>query len=197
MRGRDIKRYSYDFADLWLINAHNGVKDKNIPPIDIDNYPAIKEYLNRYYAQLVQRQDKGDSPYNLRNCVYMDDFSKQKIVYREIGEQMDACLINDEVYINNKCYIITGQNLKQLICYLNSKLFNKLIMCETNLTGGKGIGFISKIKLLPITKSPILDELYGKLFDSADPKKIDAQIDEIIYDLFNLNEAEKDYIRNL
>ena len=35
LRGRDIKRYEYNFADLYLINTHNGVKDKNIPRIDI------------------------------------------------------------------------------------------------------------------------------------------------------------------
>ena len=207
MRGRDIKRYEYTFADLWMICTFPSRH------YNIDNFPAIKKHLLSFGIEHLEQTGKTYLVNNKKitarkkttnkwfetqdTISYWDDFSKQKIVYREIGEQMDACLINDEVYINNKCYIITGQNLKQLICYLNSKLFNKLIMCETNLTGGKGIGFISKIKLLPITKSPILDELYGKLFDSADPKKIDAQIDEIIYDLFNLNEAEKDYIRNL
>ena len=30
LRGRDIKRYGYDFADLYLINTHNGVKEKGI-----------------------------------------------------------------------------------------------------------------------------------------------------------------------
>ena len=40
LRGRDIKRYGYEWAGLWLINSHNN------PPINIDNYPAIKEHLN-------------------------------------------------------------------------------------------------------------------------------------------------------
>ncbi|MGV4459827.1 Eco57I restriction-modification methylase domain-containing protein, partial [Ornithobacterium rhinotracheale] len=34
LRGRDIKRYGYDFADLWLINTHNGLKEKGIKPIN-------------------------------------------------------------------------------------------------------------------------------------------------------------------
>ncbi|MRJ11740.1 hypothetical protein EDL98_11815, partial [Ornithobacterium rhinotracheale] len=34
LRGRDIKRYGYDFADLWLINTHNGIKEKGIKPIN-------------------------------------------------------------------------------------------------------------------------------------------------------------------
>ena len=65
LRGRDIKRYGYEFADYWLINTHNGIKDKSIEPINIDNYPAIKEHLNRYWNELVRRADKVETPYNL------------------------------------------------------------------------------------------------------------------------------------
>ncbi|WP_042007104.1 hypothetical protein, partial [Capnocytophaga canis] len=78
LRGRDIKRYGYDFADLWLINTHNGVKEKAIKPINIEDYPAIKSHLNLYYDKLKKRADKGDTPYNLRNCAYIEEFSKQK-----------------------------------------------------------------------------------------------------------------------
>src|SRR5690554_1245067 len=81
LRGRDIKRYGYDFANLWLINTHNGIKEKNIKRIDIEDYPAIKNHLNKYYSQLVKRSDKGDTPYNLRNCAYMEDFFRPKVIY--------------------------------------------------------------------------------------------------------------------
>jgi len=74
LRGRDIKRYGYDFADLWLINSHNGVKEKDIKRIQIEDYPAVKKHLHSFYSQLEKRADKGDTPYNLRNCAYMDDF---------------------------------------------------------------------------------------------------------------------------
>lgn len=72
LRGRDIKRYAYDFGDLWLINSHNGIKEKGIKPINIDDYTAIKSHLDNYYPELSKRTDKGDTPYNLRNCAYMD-----------------------------------------------------------------------------------------------------------------------------
>ena len=85
MRGKDIKRYGYDFADKWLINTHNGIKEKNIPPIDVKKYPAIKAHLDKFYNNLVKRQDKGDTPYNLRNCAYTEDFNKQKIVWKRVG----------------------------------------------------------------------------------------------------------------
>ena len=71
LRGRDIKRYGFDFANLWLIITHNGIRERSIKPIFIDDYPAIKKHLNQFYIQLEKRADKGDTPYNLRNCAYM------------------------------------------------------------------------------------------------------------------------------
>ena len=85
LRGRDIKRYEYNFADLYLINTHNGVKDKNIPRIDIKDYPAIKNHLDEYWDKISTRADKGDTPYNLRNCAYMDEFNKPKIVWGNLN----------------------------------------------------------------------------------------------------------------
>ena len=37
--------------------------------------------LDKFFDKLAKRYDKGDTPYNLRNCIYMDDFFKQKIIY--------------------------------------------------------------------------------------------------------------------
>jgi len=72
LRGRDIKRYDYDFADKWIINTHNGSKTQK--RIDVNNYPAIKEHFDQYYEKLAKRDDQGDTPYNLRCCAYMDDY---------------------------------------------------------------------------------------------------------------------------
>ncbi|MCI7131536.1 MAG: hypothetical protein MSA09_13520, partial [Lachnospiraceae bacterium] len=41
LRGRDIKRYCFTDNDLWIINTHNGIKNRDIPPIDVNDYPAI------------------------------------------------------------------------------------------------------------------------------------------------------------
>jgi hypothetical protein len=84
LRGRDIGRYKTNFSDLYLINTHNGIPGKKIPPIDIKKYPAIKEHLDQYWGKIKCREDQGITPYNLRSCVYMDDFSKQKIIYPDI-----------------------------------------------------------------------------------------------------------------
>ena len=71
LRGKDIKRYGYDWAGLWLINTHNGVKGE-LPPIDITLYPAIKAHLDSHWDRIARRSDQGIMPYNLRDCAYIN-----------------------------------------------------------------------------------------------------------------------------
>ena len=96
LRGRDIKRYGYDWAGLWLINTHNGVKGK-YPPIDINDYPAVKQHLDCYWDKLKNRDDKGVTPYNLRNCAYMDDFNKPKLCYAELSRTGNSFVFDDAI----------------------------------------------------------------------------------------------------
>src|SRR5690606_34666975 len=85
LRGRDINKYMVYQPDLYLLNTHNGVKANVIPPIDVQTtYPAIYEHLKQFMPQIQTRTDKGDHWTNLRNCVYLLDFEKPKIIYPEI-----------------------------------------------------------------------------------------------------------------
>lgn len=77
----------------------------------------------------------------------MDDLSKPKIVYREIGVEMDACMVPSDWMINNKLYMITGKHLQHLLNYLNSKIFNRIILSSANVTGGKGVDFMAEIRV--------------------------------------------------
>src|SRR5690606_39135617 len=123
LRGRDIKRYTYDFADLWLINTHNGIKENGLKPIEINDYPAVKQHLDKYYTQLVKRTDKGDTPYNLRNCAYMEDFSKQKIVWGEISDKTKFCIDLKGGFVTEATtFLMTGKSLLYLLGFLNSKV---------------------------------------------------------------------------
>ena len=193
LRGRDIKRYHYTFANLWLINVHNGIKSKNIPPINIDDYPAIKNHLNYYLPQLAKRADKGDTPFNLRNCVYMNEFFRQKIVYREISDAMDACLVESGFMLNNKCYLITGDHLVYILSFLNSKLFTKIVLPQANITGGKGEGFLSEITLVP--PSPEIEEEFTRLYELRQRGyEVDNSVEELFCSLYGLSNEETKYI---
>jgi type I restriction-modification system DNA methylase subunit len=57
LRGRDINRYFADYADLWLVNTHNGYKDN--PRIEIEKYPAIKNHLDKFWAEYFKKRRQG------------------------------------------------------------------------------------------------------------------------------------------
>ena len=78
LRGKDIQRFRAEWDKLYLINSHNGLGD--VPAVSIGDYPAVKAHLDKHYTQLEKRQDKGATPYNLRNCAYLDEFSKEKLI---------------------------------------------------------------------------------------------------------------------
>ncbi|UTC78840.1 class I SAM-dependent DNA methyltransferase [Treponema sp. OMZ 799] len=191
LRGRDIKRYSYEFADLYLINTHNGIREKNIPPIDINDYPAIKEHLDQFWDKISVRDDRGKTPYNLRNCAYMEDFSKPRIAYCEIGSEMNACLLEPEIMINNKLYMVSGNNLEFLLLFFNSKLFNKIILRSVNLTGGKGTKFLHSIYTIK-PNSEMQKQAKKLLINSSEKEK-----NEFINNIYSLTKTEIKYLDNI
>ena len=120
LRGRDIKRYGYNWANLWLINTHNGIRGK-LERIHIEDYPAVKAHLDHYWDRISKRADKGDTPYNLRNCAYLEDFSKPKIVFQEIVQESQFFYDMDGRFIcNDTCLIIVGKELSFLLGVLNN-----------------------------------------------------------------------------
>ena len=108
---------------------------------------------------------------------------------------MNACKVEEGIFVNNKCYIITGESLEYLICILNSKIFNKLLLTDANLTGGKGKGFLNLIsipKLDPNDQKPYLS-LYNQMMNTKNEKEriiIDNKIDELVYGLYQLTQDE-------
>ena len=130
LRGKDIKRNTYDFKDLYLITTHNGYEDT--PAIDVTDYPAVKDWLdseqwnNKQHLgtsseRLAARTDKGRTPYNLRDCKYMDDFSRQKIMFSRISGNEPCFALDDDGYMTNDTgYIITGDHLDYLLEQLTS-----------------------------------------------------------------------------
>ena len=119
LRGRDIKRYGYNWAGLYLIATHNGYG--TVPRIDIKDYPAVKKHLDEHWAEISKRSDKGDTPYNLRNCAYMDDFSKPKIVWGNLSLNASFAKAPSGMFINAPCVMITPFS-DYLLAVLNSKL---------------------------------------------------------------------------
>jgi type IIS restriction enzyme R and M protein len=155
LRGRDIKRYGYTFSDLWVITSHNGIRGRNIPRIHIDEYPAIKAHLDEFYSKLCKRADKGDTPYNLRNCAYMDDFSKQKIVWGNLCLNAQFAYVEDDYFINAPSPMIVPGS-KYLLAVLNSKVADWYIR-QLGVTRNGGYFeykpmFVEKLPIPPETR---------------------------------------------
>lgn len=204
MRGRDIKKYGHNYDDLWIINSHNGIKEKGIKPINIDDFPIVKNHLDQYYKQLEKRSDKGDTAYNLRNCAYMDDFSKQKIIYPEITKFLNFYFDDSGFFANNKCFILSGNNLYYLISFFNSSLFKYAFKDDfPELLGGSRElrkVFIEQIPIVEVDEETnlILKELVLNCQnlneDHFSKKEIEKKIDNVIFNLFDLTQDEIDAI---
>ncbi|MGT0064765.1 class I SAM-dependent DNA methyltransferase [Helicobacter pylori] len=210
LRGKDIKRYSYEWADLWVINTHNGYTSNlkfKIPPIDIEKYPATKVHLDAHYDTIATRSDQGDTPYHLRNCAYLEDFEKEKIVYPCIMAK-EPCFVYEEkgFYAPAPANIITGDKIeiKYITALLNSKCIY-FAMRKFYMGGGiEGELKTNNLEKIPIPKiTPQNQKLARKITDGAkaileakekDPKantqKLEKEIDALVYQLYNLTDEE-------
>jgi type I restriction-modification system DNA methylase subunit len=127
LRGRDISPYGISGSE-FLINVHNGLKDKNPPinPIIINDYPTIKNHLDVFYPALAKRGDKGDTPYNLRNCAYLEEFAKPKIMYPNMTSVFPFMYDETGFLSNDKSFILSAQDntvsLLFLVAVFNSSL---------------------------------------------------------------------------
>jgi len=206
LRGRDIKRYQAEWAKLWLIDTHNGYG--NVAAIDIENYPAVKNYLDKFYPELEKRQDKGRTPYNLRNCAYHAEFAKEKLLWMDLTTQGRFVYDANGAFCSNTAFIMTGQSIKYLCALLNSHLIT-WIMRHTSLNSGMGVTrwIASTVEKIPVPKIPeTVQEPFIQLVDKilsakdtnpeADISGLEAKINQRIYKLYALTQAEVSIIES-
>ena len=140
LRGRDIKRYSYEFADLYLITTFPSLK------IDIKQYPAVKQHLMSFgYDRLKQTGDKGarkktnNQWFETQDSIgYWEDFYKQKIMYSEIVREPQFYLDEiGEFYPEATTFIMSGDNLEYLYNVLHT---NAVTYFFKTFYAGGGLG---------------------------------------------------------
>lgn len=197
LRGRDIKRYGYEWANLWLINTHNGIKGK-LERIHIEDYSAVKAHLDQFWDKIKDRADQGDTPYNLRNCAYLEDFKQPKILFQEIVQESQFMIDTEGTFFcNDTGRIIVGEGLYHLLGVLNSSLFFYAIKTfyGGGILGDHGVRmkhtFFEKFPCLPISEdiSSIAESLTHR-FDS----QILVRLEKIIFKTYGLTNDEVNYI---
>ena len=223
LRGRDIKRYSYDFQNLWLIYIpwHFPLQSDNT--IKGASEIAEKEFMNKYpaiYNHLLARKEqlknRNKSETGIRyewyalqryGSEYSDDFYKQKIVYPETTQGAYFCLDENQYFIDKTCFMITGDNLKFLLGNLSSSLFEfayKHIYSSIEL--GKSAYQYNKhaLVLLPIINPSFvslndkknIENLVELLLESNKKDKYLMDLDNLIYKLYNISNEEIEFINS-
>lgn len=191
-----------------MINTHNGYKSKNgekIEAINIEHYPSLKKHFDEFYPQLEKRADKGLTPYNLRNCAYIEEFEKEKIVWAEMTKE--ACFVydNSNFFTNQTCYFFTHCDYKYLLAILNSRLIVYYMQYISSHLGQGAFRWIRQyIEKLPIPKinsknEKLADELINLVDEilkakeqdkNANTQELENKINSIVYKLYNLTEEE-------
>ncbi len=193
LRGKDIKRYSYEWAHLWVIIAKFGSHEF----LEVE-YPTIYNHLLQYKDQLEQRgqcrysrgPQNSNKPYpgqhhwleldNNPKDSYLQEFEKEKIVYGEIVQEPRFYLDNGECelgyfYAEATSFILTGEHLRYLLGMLHSKLIT--FAFKTFYAGG-GLGESGyRYKKAFIERLPI-PQITEKNQELAD--KIIALVDKIL-----------------
>ena len=219
LRGRDIERYRYKWAGLWIIYAYQGIA--------IKKYPNLLTYLSQFREQLKERTggarwDKTKTKilsipykwYELQVDYYAikEEFEKEKIVWQEMSLEPSFAYDDKKFYTLQTAYIMTGENLKFILGLLNSKI-SKWYMQNLAYSLSEGAQrwikqYVEQIPLPPITPQtqPLADQIVQKvdhilsLTQSPDyeinkekqekVKEIEKEIDQLVYKLYGLTEEE-------
>ncbi len=153
LRGRDIRRYGYDWAGLYIIGTFPALK------LDIESYPSIKQYfLDFGYDRLKQTGDKGarkkttNQWFETQDSIsYWEEFEKPKIVWIELSDESKFTLSANEIPLNT-VFFMTGDNLPYLLAFLNSRVI--LWYFKRCLGSSSGVGTNRWLKFT-IEKLPI------------------------------------------
>ncbi|MCV3376639.1 Eco57I restriction-modification methylase domain-containing protein [Campylobacter sp. IFREMER_LSEM_CL2194] len=217
LRGRDIKRYSYEWAGLWVIGTFPSLK------IDIEQYPSLKSYLSKFLPRIKQSGEKGcrkktsNKWFETQDSIaYYQEFEKEKIVYPNMNKEFIAFFDNELLLLNQKCFILSHQsNNKKELLYLTALLNSNVNFYYFKQIGAKlgASGYeMSKIfvEKLPIPKinsknEKLANELISLVDEilvlkeqdkNANTKTQEDKINSIVYKLYNLNEEEIKIIKN-
>lgn len=158
LRGRDIKRYSYDWKGLWIIGTFPALK------LEIDDYPNLKEYLKSFGERLKQdgkpghRKKTNNKWFETQDTIaYYHEFEREKIVWQEIVRSPSFAYDDNNIYIEATAFLMTGERLKYILGLLNSRPVS--FFFKTYYAGG-GLGegyrykkaFLERLPIPPITK---------------------------------------------
>ena len=214
MRGRDIKRYGYDWAGLYLIATFPSKK------YNIDELPAIKNHLLSFGKERLEQTGKKYNGFSARkktnnkwfetqdSIAYWDDFDKPKIVWAELSRTGNSFVFDDaKMFLGNTGYILTANNndlstLYYLLGFLNSRVvlfYLDLICTRFDDNGWRWLRQFTEVIPIPLMTSELAKELSNivKSVDKQNQKSISENINDVVAKIYDLDKDELDYINSL
>ncbi|HCE56135.1 MAG TPA: type II restriction endonuclease, partial [Lutibacter sp.] len=224
LRGRNIKRFKYQFDDIYLLFVpwhfpmHNETEISNASIVAEnkfdEDYPLVYEHLSNFKTELSNR-NKAETGvryewYALQRhgASYSHLFEEEKIVWMEISDKANYAYDVEKMYITNSAYFLTGHSLKYLLAVLNSKVCDFYFFQKTAIIAGgrkrytkqyveqNPIPIISDEQQIPFIK--LVDKLLvmKNEIPQADTTDLETQIDQLVYALYGLTEAEVEIVEN-
>ena len=160
LRGRDIKRYGYEWAELWLIATFPSHH------YNIEEYPAVKQYLLSFGIERLEQTGKthivnGEKVKSRKkthnkwfetqdSISYWEDFSKPKIVWNRIAAIKQFAKVDESVYIQDSMHFIIGEKLNYICSVLNSKTIQWLLSTIIGEAAGGNAGNADNIGNIPV-----------------------------------------------
>ncbi|PJI26600.1 type II restriction endonuclease subunit M [Prevotella intermedia] len=184
LRGRDIKRYGYEWAELWLIATFPSRH------YNIDEYPAVKQYLLSFGIERLEQTGKthivnGEKVKSRKkthnkwfetqdSISYWEDFNKPKIIYPDICTFLSFELDTSCFYLSNTAYFLITEkeeHLKYFLRVLNSSVIDWYYRTLSVQLGEKAVRMFS-IYVLNIPIPPISDEPIEEILKLSKEEKL-------------------------
>ena len=211
LRGRDIKRYGYEWANLYLIATFPSRH------YNIEDYPAVKEYLlsfgmerleqtGKKYTidgqQVAARKKTNNKWFETQDSIsYWDDFFKPKICWKAVGRNLTFAIVEPGTFLTAPAsFISAGKDNKYILAFLCSAIGRYYIYKNSDTTGAGDIMLnIQSLNRFPIPKSSRPTFLVGKVDEISrrDEIAIQDEIDAEIFSMYGFNEDEILEIKNV
>ena len=213
IRGRDIKKYSYSFPGLYLINIPCGYTNsictsKNKEQFMSETYPEIFNHFEKYKnvsssksKGLLKRDDQGDYWWELRSCVYLDEFNGQVIAWQRITQENTFCLTEKgTVVLDSMAFLSnTKNNTYYLLGFLNSTIVYYWMRKNVHEYGSSGFRLSNQyVKEIFVPKDNQLKNDIEKIMNNNEYTLNEKHklIDEILFDFYKFTDEEIEIIVN-
>ncbi len=207
LRGRDIKRYGYDWANLWLIATFPACH------YDIDKYPSVKQYLLSFGIERLEQTGKTHAVNGTKvksrkrtnnkwfetqdSISYWEDFLRPKIIWKRIGSILRFSFDNKGCLgLDSTCFA-AGEHIEYLCCVLNSLMGHYLLKDSPKTGTGDLLVSVQAIEPAYIPYNAQYDRRLSSLLSIQIDNPSNAtemEINDIVFTMYGLSPNERDYV---